>query len=119
MGEKMTKGKVFHYTPRDGETVKVTITTGGNQPALWGVFLDSATIKKGSSTPRTVTVGKAADLHGKTLEVKVVTFDEDDSSDRISARIDIEGVDDPVPYAAQHDSSPDAWLSLNGLYFLA
>lgn len=118
MGKEITKAQVIHVTPVDGKTVKIKIATGGSQPALWGVFLDGATVKKGRATPKTVTVGKASDLHDKTIEVNVITHDQDDSSDLISATIEIEGVAGAAPYSEEHDSTPDAWLSLNALYIL-
>ncbi|HEY5952613.1 MAG TPA: hypothetical protein VIV40_44240 [Kofleriaceae bacterium] len=119
MAKKITKGHVYQHTPEDKKTVKVTIATGGEQPALWAVFLDGETVKKGTNTPKTISIGKGAELHGKSIEVKIVTFDHDDSSDLISASIDIEGVDEPETCSEQFDSEPDAWLSLNALYFLA
>lgn len=95
MPQLVTDVKLVQYSPPKDDPIAVVATIGNAQLGGWAILLDGQFVQ-GGNTPTPVALGTGGELVGRTLEVSASITDVQGATDRMSLRVEVTGLPEPI-----------------------
>ncbi|HUQ01652.1 MAG TPA: hypothetical protein VM261_04115 [Kofleriaceae bacterium] len=99
----ITDVKLVNYSPAPDAQIEATAIIGNGQLGAWSMFLDQQFLQ-GGHNGAAVRIGQGAALDGKVLEISAAISDVQGAHDRLSFRVHLTGLAQPIEI--EHDAEP-------------